>query len=206
MKRQVFIPVAMTLAIAFATPACAQVVRGGPSYGYSSAAEVRRLAYERGYREGVREGERDGRRRDPFRYQDSRTFQRADLGYNRSFGDVDRYRQSFRSGYADGYTDGYSRYGRPYYGGGRYDDRRYGGYPQGRDAYVTAFDVGAREGYEKGREDARANRRLDPRSHRWYREGDRHYENRYGSRERYKDEYRRGFIAGYERGYREARW
>jgi flagellar biosynthesis/type III secretory pathway protein FliH len=161
----------------------------------------------------MRTGEQDARRGDRFDYQDERDFQRADKGYHRGFGDRDRYRQIFRDGYASGYSAAYARfdrYGRstrpgPYSSPGPY--RQQGGYGAwGGGYYSPAFDNGAREGYEKGREDARKNRSFDPRRHEWYRDGDRHYEREYGSREVYKDVYRRGFQQGYERGYREGRY
>ena len=167
------------------------------------------MAYDRGFREGVVEGERDGRSRDSFRYQDERDFQRADIGYHRSYGDRERYRVNFRSGFVDGYEQGYRRYvrgsyagdsrgygGEPRYGG-------YGGYSPGRAIHLSAFDIGARDGYEQGRNAAGDRRRADARSHKWYREGDREYNSRYGSRDQYKYEYRRGFLLGYERGYAE---
>jgi hypothetical protein len=157
----------------------------------------------------VRAGETDGRRREVFRYQDERDFQRADLGYSRGYGDIGRYRVAFREGFAEGYASGYRRYApRGDYGRGGYGPYGPGpgyGYPQQR-GYSTAFDIGARDGFEKGREDAEKNRSFDARRHKWYREGDRDYNSRYGPREVYKDEYRRGFIAGYERGYREWRY
>jgi hypothetical protein len=157
--------------------------------------EVRRIAYDEGFREGLKEGEKDVRSRDPFRYEDERTFRDADKGYRRTYGDRDRYRQAFRSGFADGYGEAYGvrngRQVRPQTGGGFWN----GGY------YGPAFDNGARDGYEKGVEDARKNRTFDPFRHSWFRAGDRHYESRYGSRDQYKDLYRRGFQEGYERGY-----
>ena len=79
--------------------------------------ESRRAAYDNGYREGIKQGEKDGRNRTVNRYQDERTWQRADKGYNRSFGDFERYRQSFRAGYGEGYADGYRRYAPEGYGG-----------------------------------------------------------------------------------------
>ena len=204
MKRHVLVPVLGALALAIAAPACAQRVgpQTRPSYGYSS--DVQRISYDRGYREGVVGGERDSRTGRQFRYQDDRAYQRADVGYNRSYGDVGRYRQTFRQGFVDGYAEGYRRYARGggYGAGGRYDDRGYA-YPQRRDDRSLApFDIGARDGFEKGREDARDNDRFDPRRHKWYRAGDREYNDRYGPRDRYQDEYRRGFLTGYERGYR----
>ena len=71
-------------------------------------------------------------------------------------------------------------------------------------AIYSPLRNGARDGYEKGREDAAQQRSFDPLRHTWYRVGDRHYEDRYGSREHYKDIYRRGTVpAGIpRRGYR----
>jgi flagellar biosynthesis/type III secretory pathway protein FliH len=188
----------------------------------ASYVELRRRAYDQGYREGVQEGEKDGRRGDRFAYQDEREFQRADRGYHRNFGDRERYRQIFRDGYIAGYSDGYSRFSRsgryggrpgPYGGQGPYAQRggsgNWGGGVYGRQGsayYTPAFDNGARDGYEKGQEDARKTRSFDPLRHSWYRSGDRHYENRYGSRAQYKDIYRQGFQRGYERGYQEGRY
>jgi hypothetical protein len=217
MKRHYLAPAVGALALVAAACAPASAQWGGrdsrPAYGYAS--EVRRIAYDRGFREGVREGEKDGRSRDPFRYQDEGDYRRGDIGYSRSYGSVELYRQTFRQGFAEGYTEGYRRFSRGYAGNrgygasgryGPYDNRGYGGYPPVRGGFLTAFDIGARDGYEKGREDARDNDRFDPRRHKWYREGDHDYDRRYGSRERYKDDYRRGFTQGYERGYREARY
>jgi flagellar biosynthesis/type III secretory pathway protein FliH len=187
-----------------------------------SYSEARRIAYDQGYRQGVKEGEKDVRRGERHEYRDEREFQRADRGYNRNFGDRERYRQLFREGYSSGYTEAYSRYGRysgdsgaygrsvPYgvqSGRGPYAQRGsvgvYGG-PSGY--YSPAFDNGARDGFEKGQEDARKNRSFDVLRHEWYREGDRHYENQYGSRQQYKDVYRRGFQQGYDQGFREGRY
>jgi hypothetical protein len=83
--------------------------------------EARRGAYDNGFREGLKQGEKDGRSRKVFSYQDERTWQRADKGYNRSFGDVNRYRQQFRVGYENGYEQAYRRYapGYPGYGNDR---------------------------------------------------------------------------------------
>jgi flagellar biosynthesis/type III secretory pathway protein FliH len=210
MKRYLSASAVVVLAL-LTLPACAHAQGGyhGP----------RDSIYEHAYREGLREGERDARRGEPYSYRDERAFRQADRGYNRRFGDRDRYRQVFRSGYAEGYSAGYRRhagYGRNdgRYGGGiwgnRRNDPRYGG-PYSRDGYGygysgAAFENGARDGYEKGIEDARRNRSFDPLRHSWYRSGDRHYERRYGSRDGYKDVYRRGFQQGYERGYRESRY
>jgi len=175
--------------------------------------EARRSAYDQGYREGFARGQSDARRGNRYAYENVRDYQRADKGYHRRMGDRERYRHIFRDGFAAGYSEGYGRLARY----GRNVPRRQGPYPQTRPGvwgpsgqyggyYSAAFDYGARDGYEKGREDARKNRSFDPVRHSWYRSGDRHYQSRSGSREQYKDVYRRGFQQGYERGYREGRY
>jgi hypothetical protein len=95
----------------------------------------------------------------------------------------------------------------------RYRDRStrnsqvYGSYPgdRGYGSNSVAVQNGERDGYEKGREDARDNDSYDPVRHSWYRSGDRGYNNRYGTRDDYKLVYREGFESGYERGYREVK-
>ena len=225
-----FMPFAAATALLLPATVRAQSSNGGRDLQiararYNAAAdpqvpyyEARRTAYDRGYREGFDEGEKDARRNDRFAYQDERDFQRADSGYHRSFGDRERYRQVFREGYAAGYSEGYSRNARygsqPGYGvyrNGPYAQQSRNGAwnaPNGyRGGYYTpAFENGARDGFEKGQEDARKNRSFDPRRHSWYRSGDRHYESRYGSRQQYEDVYRRGFQQGYEDGFRSYRW
>jgi flagellar biosynthesis/type III secretory pathway protein FliH len=232
MKRLFLVPAFGVAALGLAAPVDAQT-RGwldtGRSYSapaQASAYDSRRIAYDNGFREGLKEGEKDGRKNDRFAYEDEKSFRRADKGYHREYGQVDRYRQSFRTGYVAGYSEGYRRYARGYgsIGADRarsrrdsrrpdiYSDRRsYPGYPDrayGRYGGYSniAVENGVSDGYEKGTEDARKNRSFDPLRHAWYRSGDRHYENRYGSREQYKNLYRDGFRDGYERGFREGRY
>jgi len=140
MKRLFLVPALGVVGLVLASPASAQLAGWSDSNRASYADEVRqpynesrRLAYDNGYREGVKEGERDARRRDVFNYQDERTWQRADKGYHRSFGDRQRYEQTFRTGYAAGYSDSYRRFA-PDYGyrgnGGVYPNTRgSNGYP-----------------------------------------------------------------------------
>jgi len=80
----------------------------------------RQLAYDNGYREGLRCGENAARDRRAFDLNSERDYRNGDRGYNRSFGDRDRYRVSFRTGFAEGYQVAFSRsgYGGGYYGGG----------------------------------------------------------------------------------------
>jgi flagellar biosynthesis/type III secretory pathway protein FliH len=217
-KTHFHIAAGLTLAlVALATPAHAQLNRSMTStLAYaddqrSAYYDTRRIAYDNGYREGLKEGEKDGRRGDRFEFRDEGAFRDGDRGYRRQYGDRERYRQIFRNGYAEGYQDAYQRWR----GNGRAERDRYrgntgygrygnGGYGYG--GYSPAFDTGARDGYEKGVEDARKNRSFDPVRHRWYRDAERDYRREYGSREQYRDVYRRGFQEGYQRGYREGRY
>jgi hypothetical protein len=118
MKRLLFFPVLGFAAMLAAAPASAQSLVRGAAYvddGRQAYYEARQGAYDNGYREGIKQGEKDGRSRKSFSYQDERTWQKGDKGYNRSYGDLNRYRQQFRVGYSRGYEDGYRRYG-PAYG------------------------------------------------------------------------------------------
>src|SRR5262245_52783984 len=150
MKRLFFVSVLGVVGLALAAPASAQLASrpdwNNPSYADERQPfnESRRYAYDNGYREGVKEGEHDARRREPFNFQDERTWQRADKGYHRSYGDWERYQQSFRTGYAAGYSDAYRRFAPAGYGG-YYPNGGYGtpypntrggyGYPQGGYGY-----------------------------------------------------------------------
>jgi hypothetical protein len=213
------------MALALAAPAQAQQsgwpAQNRPSYSEETQPyyEARRGAYDNGYREGLKAGEQDGRRRERYDFQDERSWQRAEHGYHRSFGDRERYRYSFRSGFEVGYASGYERYASGYrYGGTRPGPRGNSGpyayppYPNRNGypgqygngyGYSPALANGERDGYEKGREDARDRDSFDPLRHKWYREGDRHYEREYGPKAQYEDQYRQGFRRGYERGFRE---
>jgi hypothetical protein len=230
MKRFFLVPALGVAALALSTQAGAQQfgqLSDAVRASYTDDArqpyyESRRAAYDNGYREGVRSGERDGRDRRAYRYQDDRTWERADKGYNRSFGDLDRYRQQFRAGFAEGYQFGYARYapgngngrydqGRAvprqdqygYPGGSRYPNRSQGSYGGGRYGYDAAYPNGVNDGLVKGREDAQKRRSFDPLRHDWYRSADRNYRSEYGPKQQYKDVYREGFKEGYERGFRE---
>jgi len=150
MTRLFFIPALGLAALVSTTPAQAQTrgwLDGGQAYSESpqaSSYDSRRLAYDNGFREGLKEGEKDGRKNDGFAYQDEKAFQRADKGYHREYGSMDRYRQSFRSGYADGYANGYRQY-TPTYGANR--NSGYGRaiprdtYPNGRNTYPSGRDT-----------------------------------------------------------------
>jgi flagellar biosynthesis/type III secretory pathway protein FliH len=172
----------------------------------------RQQAYDRGFRDGSNQGARDGRDRRAFAYEQYRPYQRADSGYDRSYGDIEFYRQAFRQGFAAGYRSGYYRDNRSVavprggYPGG-YSGSYPGGYSsygyasRGRDDY--AYRNGYQDGWEKGLEDTRKHRSYDLQRHRRYRNGDHNYEGWYGPREFYENVYRDGFRAGYDQAYRQ---
>jgi flagellar biosynthesis/type III secretory pathway protein FliH len=145
MRRLFLVPALGVAALALTAPLQAQT-RGWRDDGRAYSAQQSfydsgRVAYDNGFREGLKQGEKDGRKSDPFRYQDEKTFQRADKGYHREYGSVDRYRQSFRTGYSTGYSEGYQRYAPNYGYGGN------GSYGNGR--AVPRRDVGG-YGYPNG--------------------------------------------------------
>ncbi len=127
MKRLMLVPALGVAALALTAPVQAQTggwLDGDRAYSAQrSFYDSGRVAYDNGFREGLKQGEKDGKKRDQFRYEDEKTFQRADKGYQREYGSFDRYRQSFRTGYSAGYSEGYQRYA-PAYGNGGYG--RYG--------------------------------------------------------------------------------
>jgi hypothetical protein len=212
------------ITIAPALTACAYAQYGNPR-GYGRPGSP---AYDNGYREGVQAGEKDARRNGrPKGFEDDNDYRRADKGWHREYGDREAYRYEFRRGYERGYRDAYSANG-AYGGYGRQDGRRggygypqypgngypqypngsYGGrYPRGGYGYRSpAAQYGYDEGYQKGRDDARDGDQYDPVRQKWYREGDRHYDDRYGSRDQWKNEYRDAFRRGYDEGYRTGRF
>lgn len=74
------------------------------------------VAAQQGYSDGYEAGlndARDGRRFDPI---SERRYRSADRGYNRSYGDKDRYKANYRTGFVDGYEAGFR--GGPRYGYG----------------------------------------------------------------------------------------
>ena len=141
MKRLFLAPVLGVAMIAAAAPARAQSAGwlGSTRPAYADGErqaynDSRRAAYDNGYREGLKEGEKEGRKNERFLYEDEKTFQHADKGYHREFGDLERYRQSFRNGYAAGYSEAYQRSAAVYvspgvYGGGNVISRRDTGAP-----------------------------------------------------------------------------
>ncbi len=148
MRHLLLVPALGVAALALTAPVQAQT-RGwlDNDGGYSAPAQQSfydsgRAAYDNGFREGLKQGEKDGRKHEQFSYRDEKTFQHADKGYQREYGTLDRYRQSFRTGYSAGYSEGYQRYAPTYGSGG------YGTYGNGR--AVPRRDVGGGYGYPNG--------------------------------------------------------
>jgi hypothetical protein len=168
----------------------------------STYADAQRAAYENGYRSGLKRGTQALRDRRPISIERERDYRSADEGYNRSFGDRNRYRDAFRGGFAQGYRDGYAQRGARvgFPGDGRDFGRGYGG-----TASFGARQNGLSDGYKKGLDDVNDRKYPDVSRHKWFRNGDHEYDNRYGSKETYRVEYRRGFEEGYNRAFREAR-
>ena len=166
----------------------------------ASYAQAQRAARDFGYRDGLKRGQdaaRSGRALDIERERDYRN---ADNGYNRSYGDKNRYRDTYRGGFAEGYRDAYGRRAvlRPAYPSA--SGRGWGG-----TANYGAYQNGVADGYAKGLDDVHDRKRPDVERQKWYRNGDHDYDSRYGSKETYRHDYRRGFVEGYNRAYGEAR-
>jgi hypothetical protein len=84
------------------------------------------------------------------------------------------------------------------------------GYPRGASYPVyrnvsPAGDIGYRDGFDAGRDDARHRERFDPVRSRRYRSADHDYDRRYGPHEMYARDYRAAFERGYRDGYERGR-
>jgi len=192
----------------------------------------RRVAYDNGYRDGLKRGDDAARANRAFNVEREREYRDAENGYNRSYGDRDRYRDDYRGGFSQGYRDGYyRRNNNGNYNGGNYSygngngnygngngngnygygngrgngNRGYGGYGAYGNSGYGAYQNGTADGYRKGLEDLQDRKSPDVTRQKWYRSGDHDYDKAYGSKDAYKVEYRRGFQEGYNRAYREGR-
>jgi hypothetical protein len=196
--------------VAAAAPACAAQTYGYPTRGVYGR-DIERRAYDYGYREGLEQGNNDARRNRSFSPERHSEFRDADDGFRRGDGDRSFYRQNYRQGFQVGYRESYNRLARSNGGYGVYGNRGgvYGG-PVYQDPRVVtprggygnyAAQVGYRDGFDAGRNDARDRNRFDPVRSKRYRDGDHDYNNRYGDRELYKRDYRAAFEQGYREGY-----
>jgi hypothetical protein len=204
-RAQRYLPALLLAAgVAVAAPACAAQTY---PYGYPTRGvygrDIERRAYDYGYREGLEQGNNDARRNRSFSPESHSEFRNGDDGYSRSDGDRSFYRQNYRQGFQVGYRESYDRIARSSVYGNR------GGVYRG--PVVTprvgvgvggyAAQVGYRDGFDAGRNDARDRNRFDPVRSKRYRDGDHDYNNRYGDRELYKRDYRAAFEQGYREGY-----
>jgi hypothetical protein len=210
------------MAVVLPTTAAAQsrLPQAGPRIQTQSPA------FRTGFDRGVRVGQEDGRRNDRFDYASESEYRNADTGYNRSYGDRERYRTEFRQGFETGYREGYGRYQS---GSGGYGTGGYGGYDDGTwrpgaggpppwangrgrgqgngngngswQRNDLAFQNGFTDGYDEGLKTVRDRDRFDPVSEGRYRSGDRGYKSNYGSKDTYKARYREAFRQGYQTGY-----
>jgi hypothetical protein len=205
----------LTAGLAIAAPACTTGYYGYQRGGLYPDAE--RRAYDNGYRDGQKDGEKDARNGRSFSYDRHDDWRDADDGYHRDYGSRDYYRRVFRRGFETGYSEGFNRYARGGYGHPSrrtpypypYPSGGYG-YPSGGYGYPGAYgspaaQVGYRDGYEVGRDDARDRESYDPIRSGRYRSADHEYDRNYGSKDDYKRIYRDAFQRGYEAGYREYR-
>jgi opacity protein-like surface antigen len=161
-------------------------------------------AYQRGFRDGERIGEEDARRNRAFNVQSHREYREADAGYGRNDGSRDRYRDEFRRGFTEGYRIGFrvDRNDRWDRRDGRNDrNDRWNGANIRNPGQARGFS----DGFRKGAEDRRDNRRFEPNRFKEVRQGTAPgYDDDFGSRERYTLSYRDGFRQGYEDGFRSA--
>jgi hypothetical protein len=209
LMRTMTISAAMGGLLATAGPARAQSdIWGSAPAAYTSDdyrtsyADAQRTARDNGYRDGMKRGEEAVRGARALDIERERDYRNAENGYNRSLGDRNRYRDTYRGGFAEGYRDGYGRrgIGRPSFPSPPSNGRGWGG-----TASYGAYQNGTADGYKKGLDDLHDRKRADVERQKWYRSGDHDYDSRYGPRETYRIEYRRGFEEGYNRAYREAR-
>ncbi len=202
LKRSHLAPICLVAAALFSAPACAHGYYGSdraPRY------DVGRRAYDNGYREGLQHGERDRRDGRRFDYRRQSDYRHADEGYNRGWGDRDDYQRAYRQGFAAGYTEGYNGARGPYAPAAQYPPPPPAGDYGRAERRSAAADVGFRDGYDAGRDDAHDRDRHDPISAKRYRSGDHGYRREFGPLDEYKREYRAAFLQGYDRGYREGR-
>ncbi len=213
--RFALLPAALLVAcVGLTAPAAAQDRDRDRDRRYAGDADnPAAIAFNNGYQRGLEHGQADLRSRRSADFRRDHDYRDADQGYDRRFGSREEYREQFRRGYQAGYVDGYEGRARSGYGAygqpvPRAGDRAYGyGYPTGTAGYGRniAEQNGYNDGYQRGVDDARHNRRYDLDRQNWFRDGDRHYDSRFGTRDHYRVEYREGFRQGYEAGYRGAR-
>lgn len=93
----------------------APIGRGAPSWSGNAGPRFD-VAAQQGYSDGYEAGLNDARNGNRFDPIGERRYRSADRGYNRSYGDKDRYKANYRTGFINGYEAGFR--GGPRYGYG----------------------------------------------------------------------------------------
>jgi hypothetical protein len=147
-------------------------------------------AFNTGYDRGWRVGEDDGRQNRRFDYASKSDYRNADYGYNRNYGDRERWRSEFRTGFESGYREGFSRYSGNYggYGNGGYGQGGYGTGGYGQGGYGNGGYGSTPPPWANGRGRGRGNGRGNGNG------------NGNGSWQRNDLAYQNGFTDGYEAG------
>lgn len=73
--------------------------------------EGQKRAQEIGYQDGLNDGRHDFESRRDFRPERGGAYKHGDHGYDRRFGDKNRYKEEYRRAYSRGYQEGYHRQG-----------------------------------------------------------------------------------------------
>jgi hypothetical protein len=75
-------------------------------WGYSD------VALDTGYRDGLQAGRQDLAQRKDFHPDKHDAYEDADHGYQKNYGDKNRYKEQYRKGFVRGYEDAFNRLGR----------------------------------------------------------------------------------------------
>lgn len=212
LKIMKFVSIAAAFVVVLSGLALAHDKKDRDSY-HGGSLDARQHGYEHGYRDGLHHGREDRERNDSYDIK-SDDYKKGDRGYEKYMGDKGDYKKGYREGYQAGYDDGYNRRsGRigDIYGRSDRDrdidrdrdrDDRDDVYAERGWGYSdVAYDIGYRDGADKGQNDAKDNKSFDPERHDRYRDADHGYRDSYGDKEAYKRQYRDGFRQGYEDGF-----
>lgn len=93
---------------------CANGFFDRDDYGNRGWHDAQRMAEQYGYQDGLNDGTGDFNNHHSFRPTHGGNYKHADRGYDRRFGDKDRYRDAYRRAYARGYQEGYNTSDRRY--------------------------------------------------------------------------------------------
>ena len=209
LKRMKLISIAAAFVVVLSGLALAHDNKDRDRYDGGSL-DARQHGYEHGFRDGLHHGREDRERNASYNFKGD-DYKKGDRGYEKYMGNKDTYKKGYREVYQAGYGDGYNRRSgriRDIYGRSsdrdidRDRDDRDGVYADRGWGYTdVAYDIGYRDGVDKGRSDANGNKSFDPERPDRYRDADHGYRDSYGDKEAYKRQYRDGFRRGYEDGF-----